>query len=73
MKLSLSHLRALELRRSHERVRLTNATAREESALRTVWLAQIEKEITDEQSFLGLSAGREPEISDNDLYAALLS
>jgi hypothetical protein len=56
-----SHLDALELRLSHERSRLANAKTAGERELRSVWIAQIEKEIGAEL----------PEISDDELLAEL--
>ena len=48
----MTHLNALNLRLSHERVRLANAKTEGERAMRTVWVAQIEKEIAGEEKFL---------------------
>lgn len=61
----MTHLDALNLRLSNERVRLANAKTDAERALRTVWIAQIEKEIGAERAFVGA------DISDDDLLAAL--
>lgn len=70
--MDMSHLAALETRLSHERARLareTNATRRE---LRKVWIAQIEREISEERSFLGLPETEQlPEMTDEELLAAL--
>ena len=41
----LTHLNALELNLSHERVRLSQATNQQDIALRKVWVAQLEREI----------------------------
>lgn len=65
-----SHLNALELRLSNERIRLANAKGETERQLRTVWIAQIEKEISAEQEFLTGIEG-EAEMSDDELLAAL--
>jgi hypothetical protein len=65
-----SHLNALELRLSNERVRLANAKNETERQLRTVWIAQIEKEISAEQEHLTGIQG-EAEMSDDELLAAL--
>lgn len=43
------HLAALELRLSHERVRLANAKSDNERQLRLVWIRQIEGEIATEK------------------------
>jgi hypothetical protein len=62
------HLSALELRLSHERVRLANATSDGERAMRQVWVAGIEKEIAAERRFL---AEQSPDLTDDELLAAL--
>lgn len=48
----LTHLNALELRLSNERIRLSQATSQAEIELRTVWVQQAEKEIQGELDFL---------------------
>lgn len=60
------HLAALELRLSHERVRLQQAKTPAERELRQVWVAQIEKEIAGEREFIS-----EPDMTDDELLAAL--
>ena len=50
-----SHLVALHTRLSHERARLAEACKPGEIALRTVWVAQIEREIAGEYERLGMS------------------
>lgn len=45
--MDFAHLHALEVRLSHERVRLAASRTANERALRTVWVAQIEREIAD--------------------------
>lgn len=62
----LTHLNALQLRLSHER-------ARPQSAIRAVWIAQIEKEIAGEMKFLGIAQAPALEISDDELMAELMS
>jgi len=60
----LSHLHALELNLSHERVRLFAAKSPGERALRAVWVDKLQREIDAEYAFLGI----EPEVlSDEDL------
>lgn len=68
----LTHLNALNLRRSHETQRMADAKSQNERELRSVWLAQIEEEIAQERAFLGLSddAAYE-EISDDELLVQL--
>jgi len=73
-----SHLDALNLRLSNERVRLSQAKTQNEIELRTVWVKGIEKEIKSEIEFLK-SKGIEvftsiDDILDDDaLMAELLS
>jgi hypothetical protein len=60
----LTHVHALELHLSHERMRLFAAKSEGERELRAVWVDQLEKEIEAEYKFLGI----EPEeLSDEDL------
>ncbi len=66
-----SHLDALNLRLSHERGYLAAAKTKNEKALRTVWISQIEKEIAGEIAFLGKGNEELPDMSDDDLLAAL--
>lgn len=67
------HLNALELRLHRERGYLSVAKTEGEKALRSVWIAQIEKEIKAEREFLGLPAvAVESELSDDDLARELL-
>lgn len=66
---TMSHLSALELRLSNERVRLANAKTAKERELRLVWIAQIEKEIDREIEFIGRVA--ESDMTDDELLAAL--
>lgn len=68
-----SHLNALETRLSHERGYLAAAKTDGERALRTVWIAQIEKEIANEHAFLGLTTSPAAELTDDELLAELLS
>lgn len=69
----LSHLNALELNLSHERVRLSQATAAQDIALRKVWVAQLEREIADERRFLGIVSTDDADLSIDDLFAELQS
>ena len=61
-----SHLDALNLRLSNERVRLANAKTDSERTLRTVWIQQIEKEIRNEEGFVTTQ-----DISDEQLLREL--
>lgn len=57
---------ALNLRLSNERMSLARAKTKAERDLRTVWVAQIEKEIACEVEFFP-----EVELTDEELLAAL--
>lgn len=59
-----THLNALELSLSHER-------ARPKSAIRSVWIAQIEKEIVGEKKFLGIVDTPSTDVSVDELFAEL--
>lgn len=59
----LTHLNALEFRLHNETMRLRSATCPKEIALRTVYVAQCEKEVAGELEFLGISAST----ADNDM------
>jgi hypothetical protein len=59
-----SHLDAIYRRASHEKARLAAATKPADVALRTVWVAQVERERIAELRFLGLE--RDPRMSDLD-------
>lgn len=69
--MDMTHLNALEVRLSNERGYLAQARTAKEQRLRTVWIAQIEKEIKGEKRFLGIVDHAEPEVSDDDLLAML--
>lgn len=69
-----SHLVALHQNLSREKARLAAATAESERQLRTIWVAQLEREIDAERKFLGMPP-EEPEpapMSDDELVAELL-
>ena len=65
-----THLTALETRLSNERAYLSKETTEQGKRLRAVWIAQIEKEISNERDFLGLSDNL-PDLSVDELYAEL--
>ena len=48
----MDHISALQLRLSNERIRLNQATNKDEIALRSVWVKQMEKEVQGEIEFL---------------------
>ena len=79
-----THYAALMTRLSNEKGYLAAATKQSEIELRTVWIAQIEKEITQEEMFLkskGISTYSTPysisaeldKMSEDDLLAELLA
>lgn len=51
----MDHLSMLQLRLSNERVRLSQATSKGEIELRTVWVKQMEKEVSGELEFLSVN------------------
>ena len=65
-----THLVALVTGLHKERARLALATGQERD-LRTVWVAQLEKEIAAEEAFLGMAPADEEPMTDEELYAAL--
>jgi hypothetical protein len=62
----MTHLNALLMNLSNERIRLGNAQTQSERDLRTVWVKQLEKEVSSEEKFVG-----ENQLSDDELLAAL--
>lgn len=67
-----THLVALYDGLAREKQRLLEAKTVQESALRTVWVSQKEREIAREMEFLGTAADDLEPLSDDDLLAALL-
>ena len=66
-----SHLIALETGLSRERARLSAAKNDAERRQRSVWVAQLEREVTDERRFLGIAPPTE--MTDAQLLAELES
>lgn len=60
----LSHLHAIELRLSNERIRLSQAKTEQERQLRKVWVEQTEKELDAEYRFLGIEKPAEMSLED---------
>lgn len=71
--MNTTHLDALNLRLSHERVHLSNAKTESERNLRRVFIIQIEKEIEGEKKFLGMKECNAGDLSDDELLRALES
>lgn len=67
----MTHLHALYLRLSRERGYLAVAVSPRERELRSIWIAQIEKEIRCELAFLDKRDEPLPNMSDDELLAAL--
>ncbi len=67
-----THLSALLFGLSNERVRLAAAKSDGERALRSVWVAQLEKEVSFEESFLAARAEMPP-MTDDELMAELMA
>ena len=65
-----SHLDAIRLRLSNERIRLASAKTERERVARRVWVAQAEKEEAQEMAHLGLTDDT-ASVSDADLLAQL--
>jgi len=66
-----THLEAIELRLSHERMRLAAAATPAERTFRQVWVEQMEKEIAAERAFLGLPVDPTADMSDDELLREL--
>lgn len=66
-----SHLLALDLRLSNERIRLASSKTARESAYRKISVAQIEKEIAGEKKFLNIPESINA-IIDDDLLLEIL-
>ena len=66
-----SHLDALQLRLSHERSYLAAAKSAGERELRSVWIAQIEREIACELEHLGIASVEADNMSDEELLREL--
>ena len=67
-----THLVSLQSSLSREKARLSAARKPSEIALRRVWVAQLEKEIIAEYTFLGMTPPVElDDMNDDDLLAEL--
>ena len=66
-----SHLDALEDGLSRERQRLANARTSRERELRSVWVAQREREIAAERAFLGLEPADTGSMTIEEILAEL--
>lgn len=67
------HLNALLLRLSNERARLANAKTESEKELRKVWIAQIEKEVANEEKLLGIDEIYAKVVDEDELLKELFS
>jgi hypothetical protein len=70
----IEHLNTLRLHLSNERCRLAAAKTPSEAQLRTVFVAQLEREIAGEVAFLaarGVVEAPSEDMSDDELLAAL--
>lgn len=65
-----SHLNALLLRLSNERIRRDNSTGKERE-LRDVWVKQCENEVDREYEFLGLTKPEESDMSLDEILDEL--
>ena len=68
----MTHLNALNVRLSNERIRLSNAKTAKEQAQRAVWVRQIEREIAGEIAFMG-KVEELPAMTDDELLTELLA
>jgi hypothetical protein len=64
-----THLIALQTRLTHERARF----AADGSEIRKVWIAQIEREIANEEKFLGIGSVADIDMTDDELMRELES
>lgn len=62
----MTHLDALQIKLSNERIRLADAKSASEVTLRKIWIEQLEKEIAGEKAFVA-----ELEKSDDELLEEL--
>lgn len=69
--MDMTHLHALELRLSHERQRLNDASEPSEVAIRTVWVNNCKKEVEAEKKFLGIVDEVPDNLSDEELLDLL--
>lgn len=68
---NISHLAALHSRLMRECARHAAARTEREREMRAVWIAQLQREIAAEMDFLGMDASAPPEMSEDELLAAL--
>ena len=67
-----THLHALELRLSNERMHRAAARTDSEQELRSVWISQLQREIAGERAFLGLPPEEKlPEMTLDEILAEL--
>jgi hypothetical protein len=67
-----THLDALRVRLSHERSYLTQEKTEDGKTMRRMWIRQIEREIAQEEKFLGIEPlSCDADMTDDELLAAL--
>lgn len=66
-----THLDALTDGLRREKLRLAEATCKNEITIRMVWIAQREREIAAEYRFLGVEPVADSEMTDDELLAEL--
>lgn len=71
VKVDTSHLVATHDRLCREKARLANAKTAKEREFRALQVSQAEKELAGEMRFLGMDDMPMPEMTDDELLAAL--
>lgn len=71
MGMNMTHMDALQLRLSNERIRLNNAKSDKERELRKVWVRQIEDEIALERTINKMDDLIDLGLSDDEILAQL--
>ena len=69
----MTHLDFISLALSNERMRLAKATKPHEIALRTVWVAQLQREVDAELVFMNKAPMQACDLSADELLAELNS
>ena len=69
--MDLSHYDAIRTRLAHEQARLNSAITAREIKYRTVLVAQIQRELTEEEKLIGIGSVPDVNLSDDELLAEL--